>query len=120
MSEMTEHELHLAGESPVVDAGDGSDTAALERRIAELERDVSQLRGREAAWRTERERLLAALEEAEREVVELPALRREAEMTRDTAYWLAVVQSSLSWRLTAPLRAVTRAGGRLRRGRRDS
>jgi hypothetical protein len=117
---MAEHELHVAGESPVVVAGDGSDAATLERRIAELERDVAQLRGREAAWRTERARLLAALEAAEREVVEVPALRHEAELTRDTAYWLAVVQSSLSWRLTAPLRAVTRAGGRLRRGRRGS
>ena len=93
---------------------------ALEQRIAELQREVAQLQGRESGWRTERSRLLAALEAAEREVVDLPALRHEAEVTRDTAYWLAVVQGSWSWRLTAPLRAVSRLGGRLRRRRPSS
>jgi hypothetical protein len=87
---------------------------ALEQRIAELERELARMRGREERWRTERSQLLEALEAAERELAELPALRRELQDTRDTWYWLTVVQSSLSWRLTRPLRALSRVGGRLR------
>jgi len=94
--------------------------SAQEQRVAELQREVAQLRGRETTWRAERARLLAALEEAEQEVAELPAIRHEADVTRDTAYWLAVVQASWSWRLTRPLRAVSRLGGRLRRRSRSS
>jgi Tfp pilus assembly protein FimV len=88
---------------------------ALEHRVAELERELAEMRAHEAAWSAERGRLLAALEAAEREVVDLPALRHQAEITSDTAYWLAVVQSSWSWRLTRPLRAATRLGSLLRR-----
>jgi hypothetical protein len=87
---------------------------ALEQRIAELERELARMRGREESWRTERGQLLEALETAERELAELPALLRELQDTRDTGYWLAVVQSSLSWRVTRPLRALGRLGGRLR------
>jgi hypothetical protein len=85
----------------------------LDQRVAEL----AQARGREAMWRAERSRLLAALAEAEGEVAELPALRYEAEVTRDTAYWLAVVQASWSWRLTRPVRAASRLAGRVLRRR---
>jgi hypothetical protein len=89
----------------------------LDQRVAELERELAQARGREATWRAERSRLLAALAEAEGEVAELPALRYEAEVTRDTAYWLAVVQASWSWRLTRPVRAASRLAGRVLRRR---
>ena len=96
-------------------AGEPLRTRVLEERVAVLQREVAQLRGREASWRAERTRLLAAFETAERELAELPAIRHEADVNRDTAYWLAVVQSSLSWRLTRPLRALSRLGTRLRR-----
>jgi hypothetical protein len=114
---MPEPELHIAEGT---DSRDGTGREVLERRITELEREIAQLLGREGAWRTERTRLLAALAAAEAEVAELPALRQEAETARDTAYWLAVVQSSLSWRITRPLRAISCAGARLRGGRRAS
>jgi hypothetical protein len=110
--------LRARGESPpaAVTAASPREVAAvaLEQRIAELERELARMRGREESWRTERGQLLEALETAERELAELPALRRELQDTRDTGYWLAVVQSSLSWRLTRPLRAISRLGGRLR------
>jgi hypothetical protein len=130
---MTDHELHLGAEpgpssalhrrresnlaTATADPEERARRIALERRVAELERELAQMRGRETNWRAERGRLLAALEAAEREVADLPALQYEAEVTRDTAYWLAVVQSSWSWRLTRPLRAVSRFAGRLRRRR---
>jgi hypothetical protein len=133
---MTDHELDLGAESgppsvlqrrresnrgtPSADPDDHARRIALEHRVAELERELAQMRGREATWRSERSRLLAALEAAEREVADLPALQYEAEVTRDTAYWLAVVQSSWSWRLTRPLRAVSRLGRRVRRRPRSS
>ena len=126
---MSEQELHVAAEVGAARAlhpqGDGrlgpagSDDHALrlrlERRVAELERELAQTRAREKIWSAERSRLLAALEEAEREIGEVPALRYEAEVTRDTAYWLAVVQSSWSWRITGPLRAASRLAGRVLR-----
>jgi hypothetical protein len=113
---MHDSELHHGAESPQSPASRPR-AREIDQRIAELEREVARMRGREASWQAERSRLLAALEAAEREVVELPALRQEAETTRDTAYWLAVVQASWSWRLTRPLRALSRLGGRFR-GRR--
>jgi hypothetical protein len=110
--------LRARGESPraAVTAASPPEAAAvaLEQRIAELERDLARMRGREERWRTERSQLLEALDAAEAELAELPALRRELQDTRDTGYWLTVVQSSLSWRLTRPLRALSRLGGRLR------
>jgi hypothetical protein len=129
---MTDHELHLSAEpgaasalhrrresnraTAIADPDEHARRIALEHRVAELERELAQMRGREATWQAERGRLLAALEAAEREVADLPALQYEAEVTRDTAYWLAVVQSSWSWRLTRPLRAVSRLAGRGRGG----
>jgi hypothetical protein len=133
---MTDHELHLSAESGLssalhrrresdrgtatADPDEHARTIALEHRVAELERELAQMRGREASWQAERSRLLAALEAAEREVADLPALQYEAEVTRDTAYWLAVVQASWSWRLTRPLRAASRLAGRVRRRPRSS
>jgi chromosome segregation ATPase len=103
---MSEQELHIS------EAQASADRDALERRVAELERDLAQLRGREAGWREERTRLLAALEAAEREVASLPDLRRELEAGRDAAYWLAVTHSSLWWRVGERLRRVARMGRR--------
>jgi hypothetical protein len=133
---MTDHELDLgaeSGRSSVLQRRRESDRAttmadpaehalriALEQRVAELERELAQMRGRETSWHAERSRLLAALEAAEQEVADLPALQYEAEVTRDTAYWLTVVQSSWSWRLTRPLRAMSRLAGRVRRRPRNS
>jgi hypothetical protein len=127
---MTDHELHLSAESgpasalhrrresnratATVDADEHARRIALEHRVGELERELAQMRGREATWQAERSRLLAALEAAEQEVADLPALQYEAEVTRDTAYWLSVVQSSWSWRLTRPLRAVSGMARRVR------
>ena len=93
----------------------GEAQALLEARVAALERELAQLRGRESEWRTERARLLEALHSAERELADLPALRSELEATRDSAYWLSVTRSSLTWRLTAPLRAAGRSLRRLGR-----
>jgi hypothetical protein len=80
----------------------------------EVERELARLRGREATWRQERRLLLAALNAAEREIADLPALRRELSETRDAGFWLAVTQSSLSWRVTRPLRAAGRLAARVR------
>lgn len=80
--------------------------------VAELERELAQLRGREAGWREERRALLEALETAERELAEVPALREELDVSRDAAYWLAVTRSSRWWRLGAPLRALARRARR--------
>jgi chromosome segregation ATPase len=99
---MSERELHIS------EAQSGADREELERRMADLQREVAQLRGREAGWREERARLLAALEAAEQEVAGLPELRRELEAGREAAYWLAITQSSLWWRLGERLRRVAR------------
>jgi DNA-binding IclR family transcriptional regulator len=104
---MTEYEdPKFAGTA--VAAQPGPEAPATTDRVAELERELARLRGREAGWRQERRRLLAALEAAERELVDLPALEHELRAARDTGYWLEVVQSSLSWRITRPLRAAAR------------
>src|SRR5215218_8718296 len=57
-----------AGVAAAVELDEPARALALEQRIAELERELAQMRGREAGWRTERGRLVAALEAAEREV----------------------------------------------------
>jgi hypothetical protein len=115
---MTDHELDLRESeraTATAEPNGHARTIALEQRVADLERQLAQMRGREVGWQAERSRLLAALEAAEQEVADLPALQYEAEVTRDTAYWLTVVQSSWSWRLTRPLRAMSRFAGRVRR-----
>jgi chromosome segregation ATPase len=99
---MSEREL------PISEAAADTDREALEPRVADLQREVAQLRGREAGWREERARLLAALEAAEREVASLPELRRELEAGREAAHWLAITHSSLWWRLGERLRRVVR------------
>jgi hypothetical protein len=118
----TARALDPRGDPRLAPAGSDERVLALpsEQRVARLERELAQLRGREATWRTERNRLLAALAEAEREVAELPALRYEAEVTRDATYWLSVIQSSWSWRLTSPLRAASRIASRVLRRRSPS
>ena len=80
--------------------------------IAALQRELAHLRGREEGWREERRRLLGALDDAERELAELPAMRAELQASREAAYWLAAVQSSPGYRVLEPLR---RLGRRLRR-----
>jgi predicted nucleic acid-binding Zn-ribbon protein len=93
------------------------DVERLHTRVAELERELARLRARDTNWRTERQRLLAALDAAESEVSELTSLRHEVKETRDAVYWLAVAQSSRAWRMAAPFRAARRAAQRvLRRG----
>jgi DNA repair exonuclease SbcCD ATPase subunit len=110
---MPEPELHIA-------AGlrEGTKREPLENRVATLERELAQLRGREAGWREERQRLLSALEAAERELADLPALRAELDASRDSAYWLAVTRSSWSYRLGAPARGAGHLLRRLRGRRR--
>ena len=89
------------------------EAARLRERLEELERELARLRTRDANWRLERRRLLAALDAAESEVSELTSLRHEVKETRDAVYWLAVAQSSWAWRMAAPFRAARRV---LRRG----
>ncbi len=109
---MPEPELHIAAE-----LRETGERESLETRVASLERELAQLHGREAGWREERHRLLSALEAAEREVTDLPALRAELEANRDAAYWLAVTRSSWSYRMGALARTAVRQLRRLR-GRR--
>ncbi len=105
---MRDPELHVA--SP---AGEDAAPEPAEVRIAALERELARLRGQEEGWREERARLLAALEEAERELSELPAIRAELKTSREAAYWLAAIQSSWTYRLANPLRRLRRRlGGR--------
>jgi hypothetical protein len=114
---MSEHELRIA-QGHVAEEPEEPGEERLARRVAVLERELSQMRGREAAWREERRRLVDALAAAEREAADLPALRAEAAASRDAAYWLAVIESSWTWRAAAPLRAAGRAARRLRSRRR--
>jgi DNA repair exonuclease SbcCD ATPase subunit len=108
---MPEPELHIAAELREAGERESLERESLETRVATLERELAQLRGREAGWREERHRLLSALAEAEREVAGLPALRAELEANRDAAYWLAVTRSSWSYRMGA----LARTAGRLLR-----
>lgn len=78
--------------------------------IAALEQELELARAREARLRADNHQLADALERAERELTELPTLRDEAEIgrrARDAELRLAMLESSSSWRLTRPLRAMS-------------
>jgi Zn-dependent oligopeptidase len=89
--------------------GDPAVEAALSRAQAE----IATLRRREASYEAQIKQLTQALETAEQELADVPGLRDELEAARDSAHWLEVTQSSLSWRVTRPLRWLT---GLVRRG----
>lgn len=108
---MPDRELHVA--VPPAALQQTAPGESRELREALLARELARMRGREAAWEEERARLLHALEAAETELAELPALRREAEVNRDAAYWLAVTRASWGWKAGAPGRAVARLVRRL-------
>ena len=84
--------------------GDPAVDAALSRAQAEL----ATLRRREASYEAQIKQLTRALETAEQELAAVPGLREELDAARDSVHWLEVTQSSLSWRLTRPLRWLTR------------
>jgi hypothetical protein len=95
----------------------GADVASIERRALALERRLAQAQARERRARAEAGHLARALEEAERDRARLADLEAQLRGPHEAEYWLDVVQSSLSWRVTRPLRWL---GRRRRPARRAS
>lgn len=82
-----------------------------------LRQELQTANAREARLRADNRTLADALEHAEQQLGELPTLREEAEIgrrQRDAAVRLQVLQQSSSWRITWPLRFLTRELRRLR------
>ena len=93
-------------------SGAGSD-AVVDAALSRAQAELAMLRRREAAYVAQIKQLTRALETSEQELAAVPGLRDELDAARDSAHWLEVTQSSLSWRVTRPLRWVTQ---RMRRG----
>jgi multidrug resistance efflux pump len=88
----------------------------VEAELRKAQAELALLRRREGALQAQITQLTRALEASEQQLAEVPSLRDELEAARDAAYWLDVTKASLSWRLTRPLRWVTR-GRRRAEGR---
>jgi hypothetical protein len=71
-------------------------------------RELEAERARRRRAEGQAARAVAALERAERELALLRELEAECADLRNARYWLDVLESSLSWRLTRPLRWATR------------
>lgn len=98
------------------------DAVASESALRSLQHELELAGTREARVRHDNQRLAKALEQAERQLAYLPTLREEAEVgrrTQGTAYRLQLLEHSLSWRVTRPMRSlsmeVRRVTERLRR-----
>jgi glycosyltransferase involved in cell wall biosynthesis len=93
-----------------VRCGRGRSMEELARRVAEADARIEEAQAERSAWEASR----AELDAARSALAEAAAGReRSAAAARDAAERLARIESSRSWRLTAPLRAL----GRLLRGR---
>ena len=101
---MTEPGLASASTGATGRGGDIDVEVELRKARAEL----ALLRRRDGALQAQIKQLTRALEASEQQLAEVPGLREELDAARDSAYWLDVTKSSLSWRLTRPLRWVTR------------
>lgn len=89
--------------------------------LRELQQELELARARETRLQIANHRLAEALEQAARQLADLTTLREDAEIGRragDAALRLQVLESSLSWRLTAPLRAMMEAQRMAERWRR--
>ena len=82
--------------------------AEIERRLHAAERGLAQAQARERDARAQAARLVVALERAECEGARAAALEAQLRRPQDAEYWLDVVQSLLSWRLTRQLRWLSR------------
>lgn len=81
-----------------------------ETELRALQQELELARAREQRLQTDNRRLATALEQAELQLADLSTLREEAEFgrrARDTSLRLQVLESSTSWRVTRPLRAVS-------------
>ncbi|HEV7459400.1 MAG TPA: hypothetical protein VGN78_02595 [Solirubrobacteraceae bacterium] len=87
---------------PPDDAGDQ------ERQVDALHRRLAQAHAREHRAREETARLGRALERAERDRLRVEALEAQLRDPHHAEYWLDVLQSSFSWRVTRPLRWIAR------------
>lgn len=87
-----------------------ADVAALTPTLRSLQHELELARATEARLRHDNQRLARALEQAERQLAYLPTLREDAEVGREApgaAYRLQVLEHSLSWRLTRPIRSLS-------------
>jgi hypothetical protein len=83
-------------------------TVDLERQLDAMHRRLAQSHARERRAREETVRLGRALERAERDRLRVESLEAQLRGPQDAEYWLDVVQSSFSWRVTRPLRWIAR------------
>jgi chromosome segregation ATPase len=96
----------------------GEEIERLERALRQAHQELEQLRARAGRATNQLRQATIALERTERELARLLALEADFERSRDAQYWLDVLESSLSWRITAPLRRLSAlAERRARRGR---
>src|SRR5436190_22044738 len=97
---VTEPKLVSPPTGRVEPAGDGAAESDPRRPEAEL----AVLRRREALLEAQISQLTRALEAAEQQLAKVPRLRDELDAAREADYWLEMTKTSLSWRLTRPLR----------------
>ncbi len=86
-----------------------------ERRVGDLEGNAANESQRAEEAELVRDRLAQQLEGERGRTGEAEAARDEARLAhRQAEHWLSEIQTSASWRLTAPLRAILRSLRRLR------
>ena len=107
---VAERDGQIASLNQAVAERDGQ-IARLKRAVADRDRDIATLNGAAAKRDRQIARLSKAVAERDRQIARLNQVAAERDRLRRK---LQAVHLSTSWRLTAPLRFVTRAASRLR------